>query len=57
LDDLLATGGTTKAVIDLVNQLNGQIIEASYLIELIELVDLGGAKNCKPINSFSILKY
>jgi|TARA_B100001964_G_C13927761_1_gene463083 adenine phosphoribosyltransferase len=54
LDDLLATGGTTKAVIDLVNQLNGQIIEASYLIEL---VDLGGAKNCKPINSFSILKY
>ena len=34
VDDLLATGGTTKAVIDLMTKLNAHIIEIAYLIEL-----------------------
>ena len=53
VDDLLATGGTVKAVIDLVKQLRGNIVELAYLIELI---DLGGAKNFEQVNNFSILK-
>ena len=53
VDDLLATGGTVKAVIDLVKQLRGNIVEIACLIELI---DLGGAKKFEQVNNFSILK-
>ena len=34
LDDVLATGGTARAKIDLVNQLGGQVVGALFLIEL-----------------------
>ena len=34
IDDLLATGGTAAAAAALVNKLGGQILEASFLIEL-----------------------
>jgi adenine phosphoribosyltransferase len=34
LDDLLATGGTTKAAIDLVTQRGGQVVGAACIIEL-----------------------
>ncbi len=34
LDDVLATGGTAHAKIDLVNQLGGQVVGALFLIEL-----------------------
>ncbi len=34
VDDLLATGGTVGAVIDLVERLKGQIAEVAFLIEL-----------------------
>jgi len=34
VDDVLATGGTMKAAVDLVNELNGKIIGISFLIEL-----------------------
>ena len=37
VDDLLATGGTTRAVIDLVEKLGGQIIGTAFLIELTTL--------------------
>jgi adenine phosphoribosyltransferase len=37
LDDLLATGGTVKAIIDLVKQLQGKIIGVCFLIELTKL--------------------
>lgn len=33
-DDLLATGGTMKACCDLVNQMGGQIVGITFLIEL-----------------------
>jgi adenine phosphoribosyltransferase len=34
VDDLLATGGTTKAAIQLVEHLGGQVVALGYLIEL-----------------------
>jgi adenine phosphoribosyltransferase len=34
LDDLLATGGTTKAVLDLVERLGATVLEVAFLIEL-----------------------
>ena len=33
-DDLLATGGTISACIDLVRKLNGNVVGAAFLIEL-----------------------
>ena len=37
VDDLLATGGTSKAVIDLVKKMDGHIVGLAYLIELLPL--------------------
>jgi len=37
LDDVLATGGTARAKIDLVNQLGGQVVGALFLLELSSL--------------------
>lgn len=36
-DDLIATGGTAAAVVDLVEQLGGEVAGAQFLIELAEL--------------------
>ena len=37
VDDLLATGGTSKAVIELVEKMGGRIVGLAFLIELIPL--------------------
>jgi len=37
IDDLLATGGTTKAAIELIEKLNGKIISVGFLLELTAL--------------------
>jgi adenine phosphoribosyltransferase len=37
VDDLLATGGTARATIDLVRQLGADVVGVQFLIELIEL--------------------
>jgi adenine phosphoribosyltransferase len=37
VDDLLATGGTARATVDLVKQLGGQVEGLAFLIELAEL--------------------
>lgn len=34
IDDLLATGGTSKAMIELIEELGGQVVKLVYLIEL-----------------------
>ena len=54
LDDLLATGGTVRAIIDLVRQLRGKIIGICFLIELTEL---GGRKKLKGYPVYSLIKY
>lgn len=54
VDDLLATGGTAKAMIDLVNKLGGNIEELAFLIEL---EDLDGRSKLGNEKVFSILKY
>ena len=37
VDDLIATGGTTQAMIKLVEKLGGEVVGLSFLIELIDL--------------------
>ena len=54
LDDLLATGGTTGATIELVNKLGGEIAEAAFVIEL---EFLNGRKKTKDVPVFSLIKY
>jgi adenine phosphoribosyltransferase len=54
LDDLLATGGTVKAIIDLVNQLGGKIVGICFLIEL---TDLNGREKLKGYPVYSLIKY
>ena len=34
VDDLIATGGTTKAVIDLIEQLGGKVVKIGFVMEL-----------------------
>lgn len=54
VDDLLATGGTVKAVIELVEKLGGKIIECAFLIEL---TSLNGREKLKNYPVFSLIKY
>ena len=54
LDDLLATGGTAKAICELVEELKGEIAEVAFMIEL---SDLNGRENLKGYNIFSLVRY
>jgi len=54
IDDVLATGGTMKATVDLVKKLKGKIVGIEFLIELIYLK---GRKNLKGQKIRSLLKY
>jgi len=54
VDDLLATGGTVKAVSDLVKQLQGKIIGIAFLIEL---TDLKGKGKLRDYPLYSLIKY
>lgn len=53
-DDLLATGGTVAAVVNLVEQLKGRIMGIAFLIEL---EFLKGRDKLKGHEVFSLLKY
>ncbi len=53
-DDLLATGGTAKAMIELVEGLGGNIIECAFVVEL---NDLKGRDKLTPHETFSLLQY
>jgi adenine phosphoribosyltransferase len=54
IDDLLATGGTVRAVTDLINQLKGKIVGIAFLIEL---TDLKGRDKLAGLPIYSLIKY
>jgi adenine phosphoribosyltransferase len=54
IDDLLATGGTTLAVFNLIEKLGGKIVGADFIIEL-EM--LKGREKLKGYEIFSLVKY
>jgi len=54
IDDLLATGGTMSAVIDLVKKLKGEIVEVAFVIEL---SDLKGRAKIKDLPIYSMVQY
>lgn len=53
-DDLLATGGTMGATIELVRKLGGEVVGAAFLIEL---TDLNGRDKLDGIQIETLLKY
>jgi adenine phosphoribosyltransferase len=54
VDDLLATGGTARATIDLVRQLGGKVEGVAFLIEL---VALGGRQRLDGEPIMAVLQY
>ena len=54
IDDVLATGGTAKAVTNLIQKMNGEIIGAAFMIELLALK---GRDNLGSIPVYSLLQY
>jgi adenine phosphoribosyltransferase len=54
VDDLLATGGTAKATVDLVKELGGRVEGLAFLIEL---VALEGRKRLPGENVMAVLQY
>jgi adenine phosphoribosyltransferase len=53
-DDLLATGGTAKAICDLAEQLGGQIVGVAFVIEL---AFLEGRKHLENYDVHSLITY
>lgn len=54
VDDLLATGGTMAAAVDLVSQLGGEICALAFLVELTEL---NGRDKLKDYDILSLIQY
>jgi adenine phosphoribosyltransferase len=54
IDDLLATGGTIKASIDLIEKMGGIIVGIAFLIEL---TDLKGRDLLESYNIISLMEY
>ena len=54
VDDLLATGGTTKASVDLIEELGGNIVSIAFLLEL---VDLKGRKEIEGYDIYTLLQH
>ena len=53
VDDLLATGGTVSAMVEMVESLGGRVVESAFLIELVFL----GARGRLDIPIFSLMQY
>jgi adenine phosphoribosyltransferase len=54
VDDLLATGGTAAAAVNLVTKLGGNVVGCAFVIEL---AALGGRARLAPANCFSLVTY
>jgi adenine phosphoribosyltransferase len=54
LDDLLATGGTARAAVELVQRLQGEVVECAFVIEL---KFLNGKERLKPSSIYSLIQY
>ena len=54
VDDLIATGGTTKAMIKLIERLGGEVVR---ICNVIELVDLKGRENLKGYEVESLIQF
>lgn len=54
VDDLLATGGTASAVLQLIRQLRGEVVGVAFLVEL---EFLSGRKKLDGYEVYSMLKY
>lgn len=54
IDDLIATGGTTDAVVKLVERLKGEIVSIGFVIEL---AGLKGMERFEKYHPFSLIKY
>jgi adenine phosphoribosyltransferase len=53
-DDVLATGGTAKATVELVEQLGGEVVGLPFIIEL---EFLHGRERLDGYDVFSLLQY
>ncbi len=54
VDDLIATGGTTEAIIKLIERLGGEVVAIDFLMEL---EGLEGRKKLEGYNVKSVIKY
>jgi adenine phosphoribosyltransferase len=54
VDDLLATGGSAQAAIELIEKLGAQVVGIAFLIEL---VDLKGRDKLKGYDVYSMIKF
>ncbi len=54
VDDLIATGGTIAATVNLVEKLGGDIVECAFIVEL---PDLKGRKKIKNQKIFALTKF
>jgi adenine phosphoribosyltransferase len=54
LDDLLATGGTAAAGVQLVHEHKAKVVECAFVIELRAL---GGRKRLAPARTYSVIQY
>ena len=54
VDDLLATGGTAQAALQLIQQLQGNVVEVAFLIELSAL---DGRQRLSPCEVFALMEY
>ena len=54
IDDLIATGGSCKAVIDLVEKLGGNIVECAFIVNLPELK---GKEKLKGYETFHLVEF
>ena len=54
VDDLLATGGTAAACVELVKGLGGQVVGVAFVVELLFL---NGRKKLEGLDVFSLIEY